>query len=390
MVQHCQPPATRLVRHRLHPRRHFWPVALQGGGELYPGSEPPNSFKVPATYKPRALVLPQLGAGTAAWGDPDRGWGVTLNHSDLSGAFEHLTTHGVGFFDTSETYGYQGMSLTEGSEQLLGAFASKSLKRPIISTKFTPVPWVNVIAGGGLRIGRRAVVESLRNSLTRLGVGYVDLYSIAAPMPYLGGRQSLYEGLADCVELGLCRSVGVCNFNAAQVIEAYAALAKLGVRLRSNQIRFSILNIEKEMDGTIQTCLELGVVPIAHSPLASGLATTKYAHTLEVGRLREKPVGRVGRLTTDKLLRLSTLFAAMTKVANAGKHRAPRTETQVALRFAMAKGCVPIPGVTKLEQAKEVVGALGWELTAAEVQSLSQQSISVYIRSRDHSWMRNL
>eukprot|EP00965_Chrysotila_dentata_P134173 4437025-Pleurochrysis_carterae.AAC.2 len=34
------------------------------------------------------------------------------------------------------------------------------------------------------------------------------------------------------------------------------------------QMRFSLFNLERELDGTLETCLELGVVPVAQSPLA--------------------------------------------------------------------------------------------------------------------------
>ena len=76
----------------------------------------------------------------------------------------------------------------------------------------------------------RAVVDAARNSIARLGVGAVDLYALHAPLPYLGGRTALYEGLADAYQLGLCRGVGVCNFNAGQLREAHAALLAVGLR----------------------------------------------------------------------------------------------------------------------------------------------------------------
>ncbi|KAL3917986.1 MAG: hypothetical protein SGPRY_006184 [Prymnesium sp.] len=158
--------------------------------------------------------------------------------------------------------------IAEGSEQLVGSLASRSLTPPLLSTTFMPVPWANMLSGGGLRIGRRAVLDALRNSIARLGVGSVDLYSLHAPLPYLGGRSALYEGLAEAFSLGLCRGVGVCNYNGA-----------CESRLSSSQVRYSLMNIERELDGTIETCLELGVAPIAHTPLAKGLATSRCEGT---------------------------------------------------------------------------------------------------------------
>ena len=52
------------------------------------------------------------------------------------------------------------------------------------------------------------------------------------------------------------------------------------------------MNVERELDGTIETCLELGVTPVAHTPLAGGLASAFYAHALARRGGRR---GRVGR-----------------------------------------------------------------------------------------------
>ena len=76
----------------------------------------------------------------------------------------------------------------------------------------------------------------MRGSLARLGVGSVDLYSLHAPLPYIGGRQALYEGLAEAHSLGLIRSVGVTNFNAPQLREAFTACRRLGVPIVANQV----------------------------------------------------------------------------------------------------------------------------------------------------------
>jgi diketogulonate reductase-like aldo/keto reductase len=56
------------------------------------------------------------------------------------------------------------------------------------------------------------------NSLDRLGMAYVDLYQLHYPSKwYIGGEAALAEGLARARERGLCRHIGVCNMNGAQV-----------------------------------------------------------------------------------------------------------------------------------------------------------------------------
>ena len=68
----------------------------------------------------------------------------------------------------------------------------------------------------------------------------------------------------------------------------------------------------------------------------------------------------------------------------------PRTETEVALNFAIAKGCVPIPGVNTGAQAAEVAAALDWSLDLAAVDALSEQALLLHARRRELHWLKNL
>jgi len=354
--------------------------ALSASGRM----KVPDAFTVPSSYSRPRLALPPIGIGTMAWGDPRRGWGVNFDSEDLRAAFDILTEADITLFDTSEVYGYQGGRLFETSEQLLSSLIATCPVQPLVSTKFMPVLWANLLAGGGLRFGRQAVLEAVRNSIARLGVGSVDLYSLHAPLPYVGGRRALYEGLAMAYDLGLCRGVGLCNYNSAQTREAVRACRALGVPIVSNQFRYSLFNIERELDGTLETCLELGVVPVAHTPLAGGLASAKYAHAL--GR-RGGRRGKVGRYDARQLLMLSHMFETMSAIANEGERR---TESQVALRYVMAKGCVPVVGVNNAEQATQVASALEWELSLADIQRLSEQALSLHGRRRELPWLKGL
>ena len=127
---------------------------------------------------------------------------------------------------------------------------------------------------------------------------------------------------------------------------------------------------------------------MAHTPLAGGLATEYYAHALARRGGRR---GRVGRFDSRQLLTLSHLFEAMSGVSEeVSTETTPRSETQVALRFVMAKGCVPIPGINNAVQAAEVVGALDWSLDLADVEALSDQAILLHSRRRELPWLKSL
>jgi len=255
------------------------------------------------------------------------------------------------------------------------------------------VPWTNIIAGGGLRIGRRAVVEACRASIGRLGVGSIDVYSLHAPLPYIGGRRALYEGLAEAYDLGLCRSVGMCNFSPTELTHAHRHCRQLGLPIVSNQFRYSLMNIEHEVDGTIETCLELGIAPVAHTPLAGGLATAFYARALSRRNGRR---GRVGRFDTSQLLPLSLMYESMSVIAeelSSGPLTSPAdaiSEAQIALRYVMAKGCTPLPGVNNAEQALEVASTLDVELDHTQLEMLDQQARHLYSRRAELPWLKSL
>ena len=85
---------------------------------------------------------------------------------------------------------------------------------------------------------------------------------------------------------------------------------------------------------------------------------------------------------------LSLMFEAMAAVCEEGNGE--RSEAQVALRYAIAKGCVPMPGVNTADHAREVAGALEWELDIGELESLSAQAKLLHARRRDLPWLRSL
>lgn len=70
-------------------------------------------------------------------------------------------------------------------------------------------------------------------------------------------------------------------------------------------------------------------------------------------------------------------------------------ETQVALRYVMAKGCIPIPGVYNAEQAAEVVETLDWSLhprrrTRSNFEALSEHALRLHSRRKELPWLKRL
>ena len=84
----------------------------------------------------------------------------------------------------------------------------------------------------------KGVVGCLRASLARMGIESVELYQVHG---YIHGWyksiESVAKDLAECVKLGLCKTVGVSNYNKEQMLRMYEALKKEGVPRMSNSMR---------------------------------------------------------------------------------------------------------------------------------------------------------
>lgn len=295
----------------------------------------------------------ELGIGTWAWGDRLYwGFGKGYDEKGLRDAFHWLIRSGVNFFDTAEVYG-QG-----NSEEMLGRFIHE-VEQPVrIATKFMPLPW---------RLSRKALLRALRKSLKRLGVASVDLYQIHMPLPPVT-IETWMQGMAEAVQEGLIKAVGVSNYNREQMQRAFDALSTEGVSLATNQVEYSLLDRHIEKNGLLQASRDLGVRLIAYSPLASGILTGKYTP--------ENPVQgiRANRYSKSTLEKVQPLIRMMNRIGGAHDGKTP---AQVAVNWVMCKGLMPIPGVKTLSQAVMNVGALGWQLTEEEIKLLDETSDAV-------------
>jgi aryl-alcohol dehydrogenase-like predicted oxidoreductase len=171
-------------------------------------------------------------------------------------AMEASLAAGVNLFDTAAMYS------GGASERRLGELARG--RDVLIATKFP----------AGFRFRADNFPRELEATLARLGRDTIDLYQHHFP-----GRVSIPElmnRLADAVDAGNVRAVGVSNYSAEQMRQAHAALAERGTPLASNQVEYSLLHRQPETDGVLDACRDLGITLIAYTPLAGGLLTGKY------------------------------------------------------------------------------------------------------------------
>lgn len=289
-------------------------------------------------------------SGFARWTPAKLAYGGADGVDEEKRAFEVSVAAGVTLFDTAAMYS------AGASERRLGELARA--KDVFIATKFPASPFSRA----------ESMLKDLDASLARLGRTTLDLYQHHFPSNRVS-IPKLMELMADAVEAGKIRAVGVSNYTAEQMRIAHAALAQRGIPLASNQVEYSLLHRQPEVDGVLDACRELGVTLIAYQPLASGALTGKYLNG-------SRPTG---------LRRFMGIFGGKSQAAIAPVvgllreigEREHKTPAQVALRWLIENDWVlPIPGAKNASQAADNAGALAFHLTPAEIDALNRATMA--------------
>src|SRR5215467_1565267 len=163
------------------------------------------------------IAVSPLGVGTNRW---------TFGKNDAAvlETFKALLDAGVNFIDTAEIYS------SGGSERLLGECLRQDSRPVVVASKFLPLPY---------RLSRRQFMRALEASLARLGLPAVDLYYVHFPYTLLR-VETLMDMMAQAVEAGKVRAVGVSNFNAMQMRRAAAHLSRYNLTLAANEVQYHL------------------------------------------------------------------------------------------------------------------------------------------------------
>ncbi len=172
-------------------------------------------------------------------------------------------------------------------------------------------------------------VASVRGSLERLGLEYVDLHLIHWPNPSVDQYVEAWRALVDLQKEGLVRSIGVSNFTEAHLTRI---IDDSGVTPAVNQIELHPRFPQAEMRAVNE---RLGIRTEAWSPMGKRNAP-----------LEEDPV---------------TAAAARLGV----------TPGQVILRWHVQLGSLPIPKSANPERQRQNLDVFGFELTDAEMDAIS-------------------
>ena len=278
-----------------------------------------------------------------------------LSGEDMNAIIQAALDGGINWFDTAEFYG-KGRS-EQGLARGLEA-AGRSDDDVVIATKWWP-------------LGRTAgsITKTIPDRIRYLAPYTIDLHQVHWSWGFSSIEKEM-EVMADLVEAGKIRAVGISNHSAEQMRRAHDALSKRDLPLASNQMHYSLLNRNIENNGVLDTAKELGVTIICYSPLSSGLLTGKFHKDPEL--LSRLPVGRRMRFRSA-VEKSRPLIDLLDEIAQA--HDV--TIAQVALNWLVnfhGDTVVAIPGASKPQHASESAGAMNFSLTEDEMAKIDEAS----------------
>jgi L-glyceraldehyde 3-phosphate reductase len=273
---------------------------------------------------------------------------------------------GVTHFDLANNYGPPPGSAEENFGRLLGRELRPYRDELVISTKAGYDMWPGPYGDLG---SRKYLLASLDQSLTRMGLDYVDIFYHHRPDPDTPLEESM-GALDAAVRAGKALYVGISNYPAALARQAADILRGLGTPLLIHQPSYSMINRWLERDGLLDTLADVGAGCIAFSPLAQGLLTDRY--------LAGVPAD--SRIATSRFLNESALTdATMTKIRALGDIAARRGQSlaQLALAWALRDPRMTslIIGASSVTQLEANLAALdNLDLTAEELADIDRHA----------------
>lgn len=257
---------------------------------------------------------------------------------------------GVTHFDLANNYGppYGGAEINFGRlvREDLRAYRDEI----VVSTKAGWDMWPGPYGQGGG--GRKYVLASLDQSLSRMGLDYVDIfyshrYDPATPL------EETASALDAAVRAGKALYVGISSYDAEHTRAMAGLLRDLGTPLLIHQPSYSMLNRWIETDGLLDAAEEVGAGVIGFTALAQGLLTGKYLDGIPAG----------SRATQGKSLDPESIDESMVSRLNALNDVAQargQSLAQLALAWALRDPRVTslVIGASSVHQLEQNVAAL--------------------------------
>ena len=254
---------------------------------------------------------------------------------------------GITHFDLANNYGPEAGAAERNFGRILRKHLAPYRDEMIISTKAGYYMWPGPYGDRG---SKKYLVASLDQSLTRMGLDYVDIFYHHRPDP----DTPLYEtmwALDGIVKSGKALYVGLSNYNGETMVRAAAILRELHCPFVINQNRYSILDRGVERNGILSSAIAEKKGMIIFSPLAQGLLSDRYLGGIPADS-RVRTDGRFlnERAISPEMLQKVTRLGAIA-------HKRGQTLAQMALAWLYAHEGVTsvLIGASKPEQITENV-----------------------------------
>jgi diketogulonate reductase-like aldo/keto reductase len=251
-----------------------------------------------------------IGIGTWGMG----GWLTRDTRKDKIeiAAIKYALDNGINLIDTAELYGNG-----HAEELVREAIKNRNRSKLFIITKVLPI-----------HLSRDGLRKSVAASLERLGCGYIDLYLVHWPRPFLNMKE-IIGAMEELVDDGSISSFGVSNFGVKYLKEAITATKKY--KVVANEIKYSPITKECEKE-VVPFCEKNKVAVIAYSPLAKG-----------------------DIVTSEKISEVAKKYG--------------RTPAQISLAYLMRRS-LPIPKATSKEHLDDIISALNFKLKDSDYEYL--------------------
>lgn len=307
--------------------------------------------------------IPTIAMGTWSWGAGINGgnqiFGNEYKEEDLKPVFEKAMEQGFTLWDTAAVYGFGA------SETILGNLI-KEEKDIIISTKFTPLDGQE-----------QNMKKSLNESIERLGKNDIDIYWIHNPK----NIEKWTKEIIPLAKEGKIKHIGVSNHNLEEIKLAVSILEKEGLKLSAVQNHYSLLYRASEEAGIIDWCHKNNIVFFSYMVLEQGALSGKY----NVNNPFKSKTRRGEAFNIEVLRKLEGLIDIMRQIGK--KYEVE--PAQIAVAWAIAKGTVPIIGVTKESHVDDAVSALNIKLDPNEIITLERVAMDTGIVMKA-SWEKSM
>ena len=288
-----------------------------------------------------------------------------LPQEEVNQLVKTATDHGINFIDTANVYS-EGLSeiMTGKALQTLGI----SRQQVFLATKVR-----GRMGPGANQVGlsRLHIIDSVDDSLKRLGMSHIDLLYIHGFDPVTPLEETM-RGLEEVVGAGKVRYLGISNHPAWMVMKANGYADKMGwTKFVALQNYYSIAgrDIEREI---VPLALSEGLGLMPWSPLAGGFLTGKFT--------REKP--KAGESRRDDFdfppvnkEKAYDIIDAMAEIAD----QYNVTVARVALAWMLRKPGVTsiITGAKRNDQLLDNIASTKLPLSDDEMNKLDQISALV-------------